>query len=420
MWNFIKELRRKDHQRYLGGLDFFKYIGPGLLVTVGFIDPGNWASNFAAGADFGYSLLWVITLSTIMLIVLQHNVAHLGIVTGLCLSEAATKYTPKWVSRPILGTAVLASISTSLAGILGGAIALEMLFDIPIIWGSLLTAFFVTIMLFTNSYKRIERSIIAFVSVIGLSFLYELFLVDIDWPLAARSWVTPSIPEGSLLVIMSVLGAVVMPHNLFLHSEVVQSREYNKKDDASIRKLLKYEFYDTLFSMGVGWAINSAMILLAAATFFANHIGVEELQQAKSLLEPLLGNQAATIFALALLMAGISSTVTSGMAAGSIFAGMFGESYHVKDVHSRVGILLSLGIALVVILFIENPFQGLIISQMILSIQLPFTIFLQVGLTSSKRVMGQYANSRWSSFVLYTMAVIVSVLNLALLFSESF
>lgn len=420
MWNFIKELRRKDHQRYLGGLDFFKYIGPGLLVTVGFIDPGNWASNFAAGADFGYSLLWVITLSTIMLIVLQHNVAHLGIVTGLCLSEAATKYTPKWVSRPILGTAVLASISTSLAEILGGAIALEMLFDIPIIWGSLLTAFFVTIMLFTNSYKRIERSIIAFVSVIGLSFLYELFLVDIDWPLAARSWVTPSIPEGSLLVIMSVLGAVVMPHNLFLHSEVVQSREYNKKDDASIRKLLKYEFYDTLFSMGVGWAINSAMILLAAATFFANHIGVDELQQAKSLLEPLLGNQAATIFALALLMAGISSTVTSGMAAGSIFAGMFGESYHVKDVHSRVGILLSLGIALVVILFIDNPFQGLIISQMILSIQLPFTIFLQVGLTSSKRVMGQYANSRWSSFVLYTMAVIVSVLNLALLFSESF
>ena len=420
MWNFIKELRRKDHQRYLGGLDFFKYIGPGLLVTVGFIDPGNWASNFAAGADFGYSLLWVITLSTIMLIVLQHNVAHLGIVTGLCLSEAATKYTPKWVSRPILGTAVLASISTSLAEILGGAIALEMLFDIPVIWGSLLTAFFVTIMLFTNSYKRIERSIIAFVSVIGLSFLYELFLVDIDWPLAARSWVTPSIPEGSLLVIMSVLGAVVMPHNLFLHSEVVQSREYNKKDDASIRKLLKYEFYDTLFSMGVGWAINSAMILLAAAPFFANHIGVEELQQAKSLLEPLLGNQAATIFALALLMAGISSTVTSGMAAGSIFAGMFGESYHVKDVHSRVGILLSLGIALVVILFIENPFQGLIISQMILSIQLPFTIFLQVGLTSSKRVMGQYANSRWSSFVLYIMAVIVSVLNLALLFSESF
>lgn len=417
MWNLFKELKRKDHQRYLGGLDIFKYIGPGLLVTVGFIDPGNWASNFAAGSDFGYTLLWVVTLSTVMLIVLQHNVAHLGIVTGLCLSEAATRYTPKWVSCPVLGSAVLASISTSLAEILGGAIALEMLFDIPIILGAILTTLLVIIMLFTNSYKRIERAIITFVSVIGLSFLYELFLVEIDWGLAARSWVTPSIPEGSMLIIMSVLGAVVMPHNLFLHSEVVQSREYNKGDESSIRKLLKYEFYDTLFSMGVGWAINSAMILLAASTFFVNHTPVEELQQAKSLLDPLLGSQAGTIFALALLMAGISSTVTSGMAAGSIFAGIFGESYHIKDIHSRVGVLLSLGVALILILFISNPFQGLIISQMILSIQLPFTVFLQVGLTSSTKVMGKYANSRWSSFVLYVIAAIVSVLNIMLLFS---
>lgn len=413
----LNELKRKDHQRYLGGLDFFKYIGPGLLVTVGFIDPGNWASNFAAGSDFGYTLLWVVTLSTVMLIVLQHNVAHLGIVTGLCLSEAAHRYAPRWIARSILGSAVLASISTSLAEILGGAIALQMLVGMPIVWGALLTTVLVVVLLFTNSYRRIERGIIGFVSVIGLSFLYELFLVDIDWPLAARSWVVPSIPQGSLLIIMSVLGAVVMPHNLFLHSEVVQSREYNKGDDRSIRRLLKYEFYDTLFSMGVGWAINSAMILLAASTFFAQGVQVEELQQAKSLLDPLLGNQAGTIFALALLMAGLSSTVTSGMAAGSIFAGMFGEPYHIKDIHSRVGVLLSLGVALLVIFFISDPFQGLIISQMVLSVQLPFTVFLQVGLTSSRRVMGEYANSRWSTFVLYTIAAVVSVLNLMLLFS---
>ena len=413
----LNELKRKDHQRYLGGLDFFKYIGPGLLVTVGFIDPGNWASNFAAGSDFGYTLLWVVTLSTVMLIVLQHNVAHLGIVTGLCLSEAAHRYAPRWIARPILGSAVLASISTSLAEILGGAIALQMLVGMPIVWGALLTTVLVVVLLFTNSYRRIERGIIGFVSVIGLSFLYELFLVDIDWPLAARSWVVPSIPQGSLLIIMSVLGAVVMPHNLFLHSEVAQSREYNKGDDRSIRRLLKYEFYDTLFSMGVGWAINSAMILLAASTFFAQGVQVEELQQAKSLLDPLLGNQAGTIFALALLMAGLSSTVTSGMAAGSIFAGMFGEPYHIKDIHSRVGVLLSLGVALLVIFFINDPFQGLIISQMVLSVQLPFTVFLQVGLTSSRRVMGEYANSRWSTFVLYTIAAVVSVLNLMLLFS---
>lgn len=154
MKNILKDLMQKDHKRYLGGLDIFRYIGPGLLVTVGFIDPGNWASNFAAGSEFGYSLLWVVTISTVMLIVLQHNVAHLGIVTGLCLSEAATRYTPKWISRPILATAVLASISTSLAEILGGAIALQMLFGIPVIWGAILTTVFVLIMLLPTLIKN--------------------------------------------------------------------------------------------------------------------------------------------------------------------------------------------------------------------------------------------------------------------------
>ncbi len=415
--HIIDELKRKDHKRYLEAFDIFKYIGPGLLVTVGFIDPGNWASNFAAGSEFGYTLLWVVSLSTVMLIVLQHNVAHLGIVTGLCLSEAATLYTPKWVSRPILGSAMLASVSTSLAEILGGAIALEMLFGIPVIIGATITALFVVVMLFTHSYKKVERWIIAFVSLIGFSFLFELFLVDVDWGTAAYSWVVPGFPEGSMFIVMSVLGAVVMPHNLFLHSEVIQSRELNKNDDQGIKKLLKYEFYDTLFAMLIGWAINSAMIILAAATFFKEGIQVEELQQAKSLLDPLLGNAAGIVFAFALLLAGVSSTVTSGMAAGSIFSGMFNESYNIKDIHSKTGVLCSLVVALLIIFFIKDPFQGLIISQMALSVQLPFTVFLQVYLTSSKRVMGKYANTKWSAAILYAIAIVVTALNLMLLFS---
>ncbi len=415
MINVLKELKNKTHPRVMGAFDIFKYIGPGLLVTVGFIDPGNWASNFAAGSDFGYSLLWVVTLSTIMLIALQHNVAHLGIVTGLCLSEAADKYTPKYIERPIIITAVLASISTSLAEILGGAIALQMLFNMPIIWGAILTTAAVMVMIFTNSYKRMERAIIGFVSMIGLSFIYELFLVHIDWPAATHGWVVPSIPQGSLMVVMSVLGAVVMPHNLFLHSEVIQSRQIHKRSDRYIRKTLKYEFFDTLLSMIVGWAINSAMILLAASTFFRNGVHVEELSQAQSLLTPLLGNNAANIFAIALLLAGISSTITSGMAAGSIFAGLFGESYNAHDTHSIVGICLSLGISLLVIFFISNPFKCLLISQMVLSIQLPFTVFLQVSLTSSKEVMGKYANKPWNSAFLYSLAGLVTLLNLWLL-----
>ena len=158
----------------------------------------------------GYTLLWVVTLSTVMLILLQHNVAHLGIATGLCLSEAAHQYLPKWLSVPVLGSAVLASISTSLAEILGGAIALQMLFDVPIPAGALLTAAFVAVMLFTNSYRRVEKGIIAFVSLIGFSFLYELFLIDVDWPIAMRSAVVPSIPEGSMLIVMSVLGCYAL------------------------------------------------------------------------------------------------------------------------------------------------------------------------------------------------------------------
>jgi manganese transport protein len=414
-FGFFRDLIKDDHAPAYGALDIFKYIGPGLLVTVGFIDPGNWAANIATGSGYGYTLLWIVTLSTIMLIVLQHNVAHLGIATGLCLAEAATIYIHPKVSKAILSFAVLASVSTSLAEILGGAIALNMLFDIPVKAGAVLVTLFVSIMLFTNSYQKIEKWIIGFVSVIGLSFLYELFLVDVNWLEAGISWVKPSIPEGSMLLLMSVLGAVVMPHNLFLHSEVIQSRQWNLQDEKIIKKQLKFEFADTLLSMIIGWAINSAMIILAAATFFKNGLKVDELQQAESLLEPLLGTKASLVFAIALLFAGVASSITSGMAGGSIVSGMFKEPYDVKDNHSRMGIVISLIGALILIFFITNPFKGLILSQVFLSIQLPFTVAIQIYLTSSKKVMGKYVNSPFLISVLSLIATIVTFFNVKLL-----
>ena len=418
MFKYIrKTLETARHRPRFGGLEILRYIGPGLLVTVGFIDPGNWASNLAAGADYGYALLWMVSLSTIMLIILQHNVAHLGIATGLCLSEAAMTYLKPRYARLTLISAMGASISTSLAEILGGAIALEMLFRIPVRIGAILVAIFVVILLFTNSYRVIERWIIAFVSIIGLSFIYELSLVHIEWGEAAWAWVTPSFPEGSMVVIMSVLGAVVMPHNLFLHSEVIQSRQWNLEDDKIIRKQMGDEVCDTFLSMMIGWAINSAMILLAAAAFFKNGTTVTELQQANTLLQPLLGNNAAVIFAVALLFAGVASTITSGMAAGSIFAGIYREPYDIQDTHSRWGVLLSLIAALLIIMVVSNPFMGLIYSQMILSIQLPITIFLQVYLTSSEKVMGKYKNRTSTKWILYFLGGIVTLLNLMLLIS---
>ena len=415
-----KHFDKTKHKPRFGGLEILKYIGPGLLVTVGFIDPGNWASNIAAGSQFGYALLWIVTLSTVMLILLQHNVAHLGIATGLCLSEATSRYTPTWISRPVLSLAMLASAATSLAELLGAAIALKMLFGIPIPAGALLASVLVLILLFTNTYRRIERWIIGFVSIIGLSFIYELYLVDIDWPAAAVAWITPVIPDNSIIIIMSVLGAVVMPHNLFLHSEIIQSRQWNLKEENVIRRQLKFEFADTIVSMIIGWAINSAMILLAAATFFKSGILVNELHQAESILKPMLGNSSAVVFAVALLFSGIASSVTSGMAGGSIFSGIFQEPYDIKDNHSRLGVLISVMLALIIIFFISNPLMALIYSQMALSIVLPFIIFIQIYLTSSRKVMGEYANSVFMKIILLVIAAVVSGLNVYLLVDTLF
>lgn len=406
---------RGSHGINFKARELLRYIGPGILVTVGFIDPGNWAANMAAGADYGYKLLWMVTLSTIMLIVLQHNVAHLGIVTGRCLSEAATEHLPLIVSRGVLFSAVAAAVATGLAEILGAAIALNILFHIPIKVGAVLAALGCGGMLWGNSYKRLEKWIIGFVSIIGLAFLFELSLVHIDWSEALIGWVAPVIPEGSLPVVMSVLGAVVMPHNLFLHSEIIQSRQWNLENEAIIQKQLKYEFTDTLFSMCIGWAINSAMILIAAAVFFSNQVQVDELQQAEVMLRPLLGNAAAVVFAIALLFSGVSSTVTAGMAGGSIFAGLFKEPYDIKDRHSWLGVVITYVLSVVIIAFIDSPFEGLIYSQMFLSVQLPWTIFLQIYLTSSKKVMGKYANTSRQQIMLWTIGIIVAVLNVMLL-----
>jgi len=413
----IRDYFKRDYIPDFETLKFLRYIGPGLLVTVGFIDPGNWASNIAAGSDYGYTLLWMVTLSTVMLVILQHNVAHLGIASGLCLSEAASFHTPTWISGTALISAMFAAVSTALAEILGAAIGLNMLFKIPLFAGTILSAIFVLIFLFTNSYKRLEKFIIGFVSIIGLSFLYELTLVEVNWNAAMNGWVVPSIPPGSMPIIMSVLGAVVMPHNLFLHSEIIQSRQWNLENEKVIKKQLDYEFLDTLFSMGVGWAINSAIIILAAAAFYTNRVNVTELRQAETMLSPIAGNMASIIFAVALLFAGISSSVTAGMAGGSIFAGIFREPYNIKDKHSRIGLAITVIAAVLIIFLIRNPFKGLIFSQMFLSVQLPITIFLQIYLTSSEKVMGKYANSKFTLMLLLAIGCIVSVLNIMLFIS---
>lgn len=412
----LKEFwRDREKPKLSAYADIFKSLGPGLIVAVGFVDPGNWASNIAAGSSYGYQLLWVVTLSTAMLIILQHNAAHLGIVSGKCLSEAATAYMPRRLKNFILTTAMCAAVSTALAELLGGAIALQMLFGVPLRAGAFAMLLLSLYLQFSHSYRRVEKIIVTFVSLIGLAFMAEIFLVPVDWPAARAGWVTPALPAGAMPVVMSVLGSVIMPHNLFLHSEVIQSQQFHLSGPVTIEKKLKTEYIDTIFSMGVGWAINSAIIFIAAAAFYARGIAVDDLAQAGGLLAPILGPLSAQIFGAALLFAGIAASLTSSMAGGCIFAGMIGEPYDSADKHTKLGSLLTMVPAFLILLFIESPFEGLIWSQTFLSMQLPFTIFTQLYLTSSARVMGAYANHGYTKVLLWAIGLVVTFLNLLLL-----
>ena len=399
----------------LASMELFRYIGPGFFVTVGFIDPGNWVTNVAAGSQFGYKLLWVVSLSTVILVIVQHNAAHLGIVTGLCLSEAASKFFKPWLRVLMLGSGMIACVATALAELLGAAIGLNMLTGLPLVVGAVLSAGFSAWMLFSKNYQRLEKWIMGFVSLIGLAFFFEIWLADVSWIQTTVGWVTPVFPVGALLVIMGVLGAVVMPHNIFLHSEVIQSRQWNAQGDDVIKKQLKYEFMDTLTGMGAGWAINSAMIIMAAAMFYKNGVVVNELPQVTMTLEPFFGKASATVFALGLLFAGLASSVTAAMAGGSIFAGIFLEPFDIGDPHSRTGLGITLVGALVAIMLLPDPFKGILWSQVALSLQLPLTIIPLILLTSSKKVMGEYANKPYGAIVLWIVGLIVIGLNIALL-----
>jgi manganese transport protein len=400
---------RLRHSRLL------QYLGPGFIVTVGFIDPGNFATNAQGGAEFGYQLLWVITLSTLMLILLQHMAAHIGIQTGMCMPEAvATHFRP--AARVIYGfTAMCACVATALAEILGGAIGLQILFHIPLVIGALITSLFVVAMIWGQAYHKLEHLIIGFVSIIGFCYLAELLIVKPDWSLAAYSAVVPAVNSRSILVAMAMLGAVVMPHNIYLHSEVIQSRDWSAKDDTERAHLLRYEFLDTLLAMGAGWLINSSMVIVAAAVFFPNVVPTSLGDVAKT-LQPLAGPLAALFFATALLCSGLSSSITAGMAGGTIFTGYLLKPTDLTSKWFRLGVALTLVPAVIIVCFGFDPLKALIISQATLSLQLPFTIIPLFLLTRSEQVMGRFRNTWRENTLIVVTGVIVVGLNLLLLY----
>ena len=392
------------------------YLGPGFFVTVGFIDPGNWATNIAAGSNFNYDLLWVVMLSTLVLILWQHMSAHLGIATGRCLAEAVYEYvTP--IPRLLYGsTAMAACVATALAEILGAALGLSILFRVPLRMGTLCVGLFVVTIIWFQHYRALERLIVGFVSAIGLCYLIELYLVKPDWAQAAYHTFVPKLNSSSIVIAMGVLGAVVMPHNLYLHSEVIQNRDWGGKSEDETRRLLRFEFVDTLLAMLVGFAINASMVIVAASVFYRHGIRVSDLAQAAETLKPLVGDLAGVVFGLALLFSGLSSSLTAGIAGGTTFSGFLGRRTELESPWFRTGVILTIVPATGLVMLTRNPFQALIISQVCLSVQLPLTMLPLLLLTSSRRVMGCYANGLLETGLMVATGLVIVLLNVLLIY----
>lgn len=418
LMNFVESIKKVSLlARFTLNLELLKYLGPGFLVTVGFIDPGNWATNIAAGSSFNYSLLWVITLSTLMLIFLQHMSAHLGIVTGTCLSESCRQWFPTWTNYIFGGSIMIACVATALAEFLGASIGLTILFRFPLSLSALISGGIILMLVTIQKYEQTEHLIISFVSIIGFCYIIELFLVKPEWGEAIQASVIPKIDSSSIFIAMGMLGAVVMPHNLYLHSEVIQKRNWYAATNERKRQLLRYEFLDTLLAMCVGWMINCAMVIVAAAVFFRHGVEVNDVMQAAETLKPLAGRLAEILFAIALICAGFSSSITACLAGGTVFTGFLGKEISPTNSWFRLGVLITTIPAIILIIILTDAYKALIWSQVILSLQLPFTIIPLILLTRSRKVMGKYANGRFENILLYLCGGIIIFLNILLLLS---
>ena len=392
------------------------FLGPGFLVTVGFIDPGNWATNIEGGSKFGYELLWVITLSTVMLIVIQNMAAKLGIATGKSLAVNIRERFPAPVSAFLGLTIVLACVATDVAELLGGGIGFSLLFGMPLWAGALLTVFLEVFLIVSQRYHRLETIIMGFLGIIGLCYLIEIVIVKPDWVQLAPSLVIPKVNRSSIYIAMAILGAVVMPHNIFLHSNVIHSRKWGTTEDEKI-KLLHYEKADTLSAMLLGWLVNSAMIIVAAAVFSRHHMVVDSIEQASATLKPLAGPLAGFLFAVALVFAGVGSSVTSSMAEVNVITGFLGKPEDPRTLLYRISVFITAIPSFLIIILSMDTFRILIFSQVVLSIQLPFTLIPLLMLCRSKNLMGRFRSSNGEFTAALVISVIVIILNIYLLYS---
>ncbi len=397
------------------------YIGPAYLVSVGYMDPGNWATDIAGGSQFGYKLIWVLLMSNLMALLLQSLAARLGIVKGWDLAQASRQQYPKWTNISLYVFAEIAIAACDLAEIIGMAIGLNLLFGLPLIYGVLITVFdtFLLLLLINKGVRKLELFIVSLVSIIGFSFLTELFIVNPDYVEVSKGFLPSSLDGSALYIAIGIIGATVMPHNLYLHSALVQSRKI-EKNDVGIRKAIKFNFIDSFIALNLAFFVNAAILILAATAFFKlGYNQVSSIQDAHLLLKSLFGDLAPSLFAIALICAGQSSTITGTLAGQIIMEGYL--NLRISPLLRRlITRLIAIVPAVITILFFGNDQLGnlLVLSQVILSLQLGFAVIPLIHFTSSKQLMGGFAIGTFTKIAAWAVAFIIVGLNIKLVVEE--
>ena len=401
----------------------FAFVGPAYLVSVGYMDPGNWATDIAGGSVFGYQLIWVLLLSNLMALLLQSLSARLGIVRGLDLAQASRASYPAIINIPLYILAEIAIAACDLAEIIGMAIGLQLLFGMPLIVGISISVLDTILLLFlmNKGIKILERFIISLVFIIGISFLLEMFIVQPDFVAIGKGLIPSALSADALYIAIGIIGATVMPHNLYLHSSLVQTRSI-KKTPRGIKDAIKFNFIDSTIALNLAFFVNAAILILAAAAFHQNGFQqVAEIQDAHRLLSHIFGNLAPTLFAIALISAGQSSTVTGTLAGQIIMEGYL--NLRIRPWLRRlITRLLAVLPALFTIYYFGEASLGklLIFSQVVLSLQLGFAIIPLIHFTADAKEMKEFAIGWKVKTLAWIAAIIVVSLNIRLVLSQIF
>ncbi|OAT81672.1 divalent metal cation transporter [Desulfotomaculum copahuensis] len=403
-----------DRSRVFNRLrQFLMYLGPAFIVSVAYIDPGNFATNISGGSKFNYSLLWVILWSNLMAIFLQSISAKLGIATGANLPEMCARlFTQKtnwffWIGAEI------AAMATDLAEFLGGALGLYLLFKIPLVYAGALTGVLTFFIIFLERYGQrvVEAVITGMVAVITVAYTIELFLAKPDWAQVGLHTLVPSLPNGeAVLIAVGMLGATVMPHVIYLHSQLVQCRKTIQTDIQKL-KHFKLEMMDIILAMNIAFLVNAAMVVVSASVFFTRSMAVESIEQAHQSLTPLLGSLSSGAFAIALLASGLSSSAVGTLAGQTIMKGFVN-----LNIPLTVRRLVTMVPAMVIISLGIDPIKALVMSQVVLSFALPLAIVPLMLITKRKDIMGALVNKPLTNVIGWVITMIIVSINAVLLY----